>query len=46
MQQISQFIQEAPGASVFISLAVPVLSYLGVRLFNSGLVRHFKNFGK
>lgn len=46
MQQITQFIQEAPAATVFISMAVPVLSYLGVRLFNSGLVQHFKNFGK
>lgn len=46
MQQISTFFYEAPAAAAFVSLSVLSLAYIGVRLFVSGLVKHFVNYGK
>lgn len=46
MQQITTFFYEAPAAAVFVTASILSLGYLGIRLFASGLVKHFKNFDK
>lgn len=46
MQQIITFINDAPAAAIYVSTAVSMMTYYGIRLFGSGLIRHFKNYGK
>lgn len=46
MQQIIQFYHEAPAAAIFVAASIVTVAYLGIRLFVSGLVKHFVNYGK
>ncbi|WP_158618286.1 hypothetical protein [Chitinophaga lutea] len=46
MQQIITFIQEAPAAAAFVAVSVGSLTFIGIRLFGAGLLKHFIKYGK